>query len=326
MQLATLFWVFIGTAGGGSEGIYRFEFDAKTGRASDLQLAAKANEPGFLAIAPSGKFLYAVGDIKKPGEKKKGGVLAFAINRANGKLQLLNEQPCGGSGPCHIVVDKAGKTAFVANYSDGSAASFPIDSDGKLEPAASVMKHHGSSINKDRQAGPHAHSINLDPPFASVTPGDGPRHFAFHPKIPVAYVINEMGNTVTAFDYDAARGVLTKKQEVSTLPEGFKGESYTAEVVVHPSGKFLYGSNRRHDSIAVFSIASSGELTLIGIQPKGIKEPRNFAIDPTGHWLLVGNQNGHSVVFFRIKPDGNLEPTDQRIDVPTPICIRFLKK
>jgi 6-phosphogluconolactonase len=246
---------------------------------------------------------------------------------------------------------------LVANYGGGSVASLPIAADGRVGRAVSTIQHAGSSVNKQRQEGPHAHSINLDaanrfafaadlgldqvlvykfdtatgklagnnPAAANVTPGAGPRHFAFHPGGKFAYVINEIANTVTAFGYDASRGVLTPVQEISTLPKDFQGTSYTAEVVVHPTGKFVYGSNRGHDSIAIFSVdPQSGKLTAAGHQPTEGKTPRNFAIDPTGTWLFAENQDSGTIAVFRIDPQtGGLKPTGQKLSVPTPVCVRM---
>ena len=256
--------------------------------------------------------------------KKGGGVSALAIDPASGKLTLLNQQSSVGSGPCHLTVDRAGKNVLVANYGSGSVACLPIQADGTLSAASSFIQHEGKSADASRQEGPHAHSINLDqanrfalvadlgldqvrvyqfdaekgeltpndPPFATVAPGSGPRHLAFHPDGRFAYVISEMANTVTAFDYDAAKGTLTGIQTISTLPADFHGKSYTAEVQVHPSGKFVYGSNRGHDSIAIFAVdPATGKLTAAGHQSTLGKNPRNFALDPTGHYLLAENQD-----------------------------------
>jgi len=344
-----------------SKGIYLLDFNPRTGELTSQGVAGEAKSPSFLAIHPSQKYLYAVGEIDNFQDllgRKAGGVYAFSIDPTTGKLKLLNQRSSQGAGPCHIVLDKAGKNALVANYGNGIVAVLPIGSDGKLAEATCAIEHIGGSTNPARQKEPHAHSINLDaanhfafaadlgtdkvyvyrfdgakgkltpndPPAADIAPGSGPRHFAFHPSGKYAYVINELANTVVAFQYDAEKGVLNTIQTITTLPENFKGDSYTAEVVVHPSGKFLYGSNRRHDSIAAFSIdESTGKLTSVGIQGDKIKEPRNFAIDPTGKFLLVGNQNSDSVVVFRIdEASGKLEPTGKSIAVPTPVCLRMI--
>jgi 6-phosphogluconolactonase len=352
-------WVFVGTSTGGkSKGIYRFTFDPGTGAAGPVQLAAEAANPTFLSIHPNRQFLYAVNATPEFQGQKSGAVSAFALDRKTGALTLLNQQPSGGPGPCHLVVDAAGKNALVANYGGGSVAALPVQADGRLAPAASFIQHHGSSIDPKRQEGPHAHSINLDagnrfafaadlgldkvlvyrfdaakgtlashePPSASTTPGAGPRHFAFHPSGRFAYVINELNSTVTAFSYDAAAGVLHAIQAVTTLPANFSGENYPAEVQVHRHGRFLYGSNRGHDSIAVFHIhAESGRLTPEGHQSSGGKWPRNFGIDPSGAWMIVGNQNSDNVLVFRIDAErGTLSPTGQTFEAPAPICFKMV--
>ncbi len=368
---ATLVWsadapsgkqrVYFGTyTGKSSKGIYRSELDLATGKLSPPVLAGEVANPSFLAIAPNQKFLYAVGELNDVNGKKGGAVNAFAIDEATGDLKLLNQQSSVGGGPCHISVDRTGKTALVANYGGGSTAVLPIHADGKLGEASSFVQHKGHDPVKDKPLTPHAHSINVDagnrfafvadlgldqvlvykldpdkgaitpndPPAASVEKGSGPRHFAFHPTGKYAYVINESLLTVTAFTYNADKGVLTPQQTITTLPEGVtdrKGMS-TAEVQVHPSGKFLYGSNRGHNSIAIFSIDSTtGKLTVVGHQGQGIKTPRNFGIDPTGHYLLAANQSGDSVIVFRInQTTGQLEPTDSTVSVGAPVCVKFM--
>ncbi len=353
-------WVYVGTyTGAKSKGIYRGELDLATGKLTNVQVAAETPSPSFLAIHPGGRFLYAVGE---GGGKGGGTVSAFALERKSGKLTFLNHQSSVGSGPCHINVDKTGKNALVANYGGGSAAVLPIQDDGSLKEASSFQQHAGSSVDKSRQEAPHAHSINLDrdnrfafvadlgldkvlvyrfdagkgtitpndPAAAAVAPGAGPRHFAFHPSGKYAYVINEMDLTVTAFDYDPAKGILKNRQTITTLPAGVKDRKgmSTAEVVVHPSGKFLYGSNRGHHTIAIFSIdGKSGALKAVGHQGYKIKTPRNFAIEPTGRYLLVANQDGNSITVFGIDPrTGALTPVGEPVDVPMPVCIRFLPK
>ncbi len=344
---------YIGTyTGGESKGIYLASLDLESGKLREAKLAAETDNPSFLALSPSGKHLYAVN------ETGSGELSSFKIEPEDGKLTFLNQRPTKGGAPCHLVVDQTGKSVLVANYSGGSVASFPIVENGHLGPAKSFIQHQGASVNRRRQQAPHAHSINLDPANqrafvadlgldkvlvydfdagkgtlskkpvheAVVSPGSGPRHFAFHPSGKFAYVINELGNTVTAFTYDLESGELNTLQDISTLPKGFEGTSHTAEVVVSPNGKFLYGSNRGHDSIAVFKIDhDTGKLTWVEAEPTGGKTPRNFVVDPTGRYLLTENQNTHTIVSFEIdQASGALKPTGHRIDVPRPVCIRFL--
>jgi 6-phosphogluconolactonase len=351
--------VYIGTyTEGSSKGIYLLRLDPASGKVTPLGLAAEAKNPSFLAIHPNHRFLYAVGETNDFGGKNAGAVLAFAIEPGTGKLHALNEQTSGGGGPCYIVTDRAGKWALVANYGGGSVEVLPIQEDGKLGEPTAFVQHKGSGTNPQRQSGPHAHSINLDraerfafaadlgldqvliyrfdkskgtltpndPPFAAVKPESGPRHFAFHPSGRWAYVINEMACTVTAFRYNAERGALEEIQTISTLPDGVKEGYSTAEVQVHPSGKFLYGSNRGHNSIAVFTIDSaSGKLTPVEQKSTEGKTPRNFGIDPSGRFLLAANQDSDTVVVFRIDGmTGRLEPTGQIVSVPKPVCVKFL--
>ncbi len=353
------FAVFFGTyTGGESKGIYICHMDAATGALEPAGACGGVANPSFLALHPNGRFLYAVCETGSFGGKKSGSVAAFSVEPKTGGLTLLNQEAAEGTSPCHIVVDREGKNVLVASYSSGTAAVLPIREDGRVGAAACVVKHEGSGADKRRQEGPHAHSINLDaanrfafvadlgldrvmvykydagkgtlaandPPSAAVAPGSGPRHFAFHPKGRHAYVINEMRSTVTAFEYDGARGALKEVQTVSTLPEGFQGQSSTAEVQVTPDGRFLYGSNRGHDSLAIFSIdAETGRLTPAGHEPTQGKTPRNFGIDPTGTWLLAANQGSDSVVVFRIDPKtGKPGPTGTVLKVPKPVCVKFL--
>jgi 6-phosphogluconolactonase len=352
--------VYVGTyTDAKSKGIYACRLDLATGAMKPLGLAAETKNPSFLSVHPNRHFLYATIEVDELAGKKRGAVSAFTIQPETGKLTSLNEQTSGGGGPCYLVVDKTGKYVLVANYGGGSVAVLPVKEDGQLGEATAFVQHSGSSVNPERQEGPHAHSINLDaanrfavaadlgldkllvyrfdsangtltpndPPSASVKPGAGPRHFAFHPKGTSAYVINEMQSTVTAFSYDSGRGVLKELQTISTLPPSFKGENSTAEVQVHPSGKFLYGSNRGHDSIAVFAInPDKGTLTFVEHQSTRGKTPRNFGIDPTGKYLLAANQDSASVVAFRIDPQtGRLTPTGQSIEVPSPVCVKFVQ-
>lgn len=351
--------LYVGTyASGTSEGIYRLKLDRKTGELTKAGATSGVKNPSFLAIHPSGRYLYCVCEVDDFG-KNAGGVSAFEIDKS-GELKLLNQQSSEGAGPCHLVVDKTGKNVLAANYGGGSVCVLPIGNDGRLGKATAFVQHKGSSVDKRRQESPHAHSINLDaanrfafaadlgldkvlvyrfdarkgtltpndPPAANVKPGSGPRHFAFHPSGRSAYVINEMSCTVTAFDYDADKGVLTETQTITTLPRPLAPGDSTAEVQVHPSGKFLYGSNRGHNSIAIFSIdPDSGRLTTVGNQSTEGKTPRNFGIDPSGAFLLAENQDSASIVVFRIDPQtGKLTPTGHKLDVPMPVCVKFLAR
>jgi 6-phosphogluconolactonase len=344
----------------GAKGITVCDFDSKTGTISNPRLAAEMRNPSFLAIHPNKSVLYAVGETADMGGKREGAVAAFAINPENGLLQSINYVSSRGPGPCHLSIDPSAKTVMIANYGGGSVAAFPIKEGGKLGEAASFIQHKGSSANPNRQKEPHAHSINPDkrgqyafapdlgvdkifiytldadkavlepndPPSASVAPGSGPRHFTFHPNGKYAYVINELNFTITAFNYNADRGKLTEIQTISTLPPGTETKGGTAEVVVHPNGKFLYGSNRGHDSIAVFNVnPETGKLTFIAAQGQGVKWPRNFVLDPTGAWLLVGNEQGNSITVYSVDPEtGELHPTENRLETPKPSCLRFLVK
>jgi 6-phosphogluconolactonase len=350
--------VYIGTyTGSGSKGIYLLRLDLDKGTLTSLGVAAESSNPSFLAIHPNEQFLYTVNELDDFTGKKSGAVSVFKVQPRSGKLELLNQQPSEGSGPCHVTVDRAGKNVLVANYSGGSIAVFSIANDGGLGPATAFIQHQGSSVDPNRQEGPHAHSINVDaanrfavaadlgldklfvyrfdptrgrlvpndPPWTKVAPGAGPRHFAFHPNGHYAYVINEMQCTVTAFRYDPERGTLTELQTIPTLPRAVRKGDSTAEVQVHPSGKFLYGSNRGHNSISVFAIdPKTGKLTLVENQPTQGKTPRNFGIDPTGAYLLAANEDSDTVVLFRIDPaTGKLEATGQKVAVPKPVCVKF---
>jgi 6-phosphogluconolactonase len=350
-------YVYVGTyTNKGSKGIYVYQFDAASGKLESLGLAAETPNPTFLAIHPNRKFLYAANEVANFGGERTGSITAFRIE-PDGKLTQLNAVSSKGAGPCHVSVDHKGRAVLAANYGGGSVASLPIRKDGSLDEAVSAIQHSGSSVNESRQRGPHAHSINLspdnrfaiaadlgidklfvyrfdaatgaitpnDPPSAALKPGAGPRHFAFHPKLPVAYSINELDSTVTVFAWDAKKGVLTSKQSAGTLPAGFTGNNSTAEVVVHPSGRFLYGSNRGHDSVAVFAIAKDGTIQQVDVTPIGGRMPRNFAVDPTGQYLFAAGQASDRINLFRIDAKtGKLTSTGTSVEVGAPVCIRFV--
>ena len=350
-------WAYFGTyTGAKSKGIYVAEYDSTTGKVGLPKLAAELPNPTFLAVHPAGKFLYAVGEVGEFEGKKGGAIRGYTINPASGELKPINSQSTVGGGPCHVSIHPGGKVALVANYGGGSVASYSIAANGTLSEAKSFIQHTGSSVNPGRQKEPHAHSINAskdgrfavaadlgidkvnvykidsdkgtltpnEPAFVSLKPGSGPRHFAFHPDGRHAFVINELLSTLTLFRYDAKGGVLTEVQTVSTLPSEVKGNS-TAEVVVHPSGKFVYGSNRGHDSIAIFQFDASKEmLTSSGHVKTGGKTPRNFALDPQGNFLFACNQGSDSVFVFKVDgATGGLDDTGGRLMIGSPVCVRF---
>ena len=334
-----------------SQGIYAWRFEAASGKLTRLGLAAETSNPTFLAVHPNQRFLYAAN------EDKAGTISAFAIDPANGKLKLLNRVPSRGSGPCHVAVDPGGKWVFAANYNSGSVAVFPVREDGTLGEATGFVQHVGSSVNAQRQSGPHAHSANVspdgrwllvadlgldqilsyrvdavkgalsagDPAFTKIAAGSGPRHMAFGKDGRFAYAIDEMLATVTVFRYNSARGSLEELQTAPVTPEGYTGLKSGAEIAVHPSGKFLYGSNRGDSTIAVFRIdGEKGTLTAVERVSTQGKTPRNFAIDPSGAFLFAANQDSGNVVVFKIDPaTGRLTAAGNVLEVANPVCVVF---
>ncbi len=352
---------YVGTyteEGSTSKGIYAYRFDTATGEATPLGLAAETTNPSFVAPSPDGRYLYAVNEVQKYNGPNSGGVSAFSIDRATGKLTFINEVASRGADPCYIIVDKSGKHVLVANYTGGSVAVFPILAGGKLGEATAFVQHTGHGADPKRQEGPHAHSIDLspdnrfafvddlgldevltykfdaskgaltpnDPAFAKLDPGAGPRHFVLHPSGKFAYVVAEMQSTVTTLSVDWKTGSVQRLQTLSTLPKGFTGENDDAEVHVHPNGKFLYTSNRGHDSIVVYAIDPvKGTLTTIDDVPTQGKIPRSFEIDPTGKFLFAENEKSNNIVIFRIDDKtGRLSPTGQKLDVAEPVCVKFV--
>ncbi len=353
------YFVYVGTyTRGESEGIYAYRFDAAAGKLTSVGLVGEIPEPSFLAVHPNTDYLYAVSETENYDDEGSGSVSAFRIDKATGKLTLLNTVSSKGAWPCHLNLDASGKMLAVANYKSGVVASFPVNQDGSLGEAVTVNQNSGTNITEPEQ-GPLSHSVDFspdnrflissdagtdqvlifrahpesgsieanDPAFAKVKDGAGPRHFAFHPSGNYGYVINESGSTVTAFAYDAAAGRLTELQTLSTLPEDFTGRNSTAEILIHESGKFLYGSNRGHNSIAVFSVDSTdGSLTLVEHVSSGGERPRSFGIDPTGQYLFGANQGTNNIVIFRIdQQTGRLTPTGEEINVDSPVCVKYVK-
>ena len=349
MSVDLPFYVGTYTKKDGSKGIYQYQLNTETGAVQGGELAIEATNPTFLALHPNGKTLYAAN------ENNGGAVSAYSIE-ADGKLKLLSQESTKGGGACHVWVDGAGKNALAANYGGGSFAVLPIAKDGSVQPASAFVQAEGSSVNPQRQKQPHGHAIYTnsactyaygcdlgtdkvwiwrfdaekgtltagEPAFAKLAPGSGPRHLALHPA-GFAYVINELSNTMTAFKVLDGGAKLEEVQTITTLPEGFDGQSSTAEVFIHPNGKFLYGSNRGHDSIVVYSIdQATGRLSLVEHVSTQGKGPRYFGLDPEGRFLLAANQQTNNVIVFRVNAEtGKLTPTGNSFEIGAPVSIQF---
>lgn len=353
----TAAWVYVGSYTKEKEqGITLFQLDKTSGTLTAAGLAAESRSPSYLVMARDGRHAYAVNESGS-GSNREGAVTGYAVDRNSGKLTPINQQSSGGSGPCHLSLTPDGRHLLVANYGSGSVASLPVDDQGRLGEPVSRIQHTGSSVDPKRQKGPHAHFISADPAgrfalaadlgldkvlvykidaaggqlapadaaFAGVKPGSGPRHLAFSGNGRFVYVGGEMGNTVTAFRYDAETGRLVEIESQSTLPAGFSETSYIAAVKMHPNGRFLYISNRGHDSLAIFRVDdTTGKLTLVGHESTQGKFPRDFGISPDGSILLAANQNSDNLVVFRIDPEtGKLTPTGSTLTVESPACVVF---
>jgi len=340
-----------------SDGIYLVRMDPRSGKLRRVGAVNAGANPSFLAIHPNGRVLYAVNEVDKQNGRSTGGVSAFAIATNTGELTRRNEQPSEGAAPCYVSVDRSGRVALVANYNGGSIALLPIETDGSLAPASHVVHHTGSGPNAERQEAAHAHCIVADPSNrfvlaadlgadrvfvysldlegrslrhveggdAIMRPGAGPRHIAFHPTLPLVFVANELDSTVATLRFDAERGALSPLDARSTLPAGWTGTNFPADIHIAPSGRALYVSNRGHNSLAVFSVAeSTGALALEQVVSTEGDWPRNFTLDPTGRWLLVANQRSDSIVVFACdQKSGRLTPTRERIALPSPVCLKF---
>jgi 6-phosphogluconolactonase len=351
-----LLYVGTYTQGTGSEGIYLLRMNRRSGKLRRVGAVNAGANPSFLATHPNGRVLYAVNEVETHNGIATGGVSAFTIATGTGALTRVNEQISGGGAPCFVSVDRSGRVVLVANYMGGSVAVLPVEVDGSLAPATQVVKHTGAGPNAGRQEAPHAHCIVTDPSNryalavdlgtdrvyvyrldigakslrhveggdAVMRAGAGPRHIAFHPTLPLVYVANELDSTVATLRFDAERGALSSLDIRSTLPSGWTGTNYPADIHVAPSGRTLYVSNRGHNSIAVFSVAASGVPTLDQVVSTEGDWPRNFSLDPSDRWLLVANQRSNSIVVFgRDSASGRLTPTGERIELPSPVCLRF---
>lgn len=353
--------MFVGTytRTGASKGIYVFRMDDESGAMTQVHVEEGISNPSFLAIHPDQRHLYAVNEVSESSGVPGGALTAYEIDPASGKLRRINQQSTGGSGPCHVAIDATGKYAVVANYGGGSVCMLPLEADGSLRPSSHFIQHYGGTkINPRRQDKAHAHSANLSPDnrFAIINdlgldqlrvyemdlekgklifkeessvmtaPGAGPRHFDFHPNGRYGYAINELGCTVTAYNYDAGSGKLTEINSVSTLPEGYEGDNTTADVHVSPDGRFVYGSNRGHNTLAIFSIdESDGSVEFVGDQSTGGKTPRNFAIHPEGKFVYAANQDSDSIIQFEVSHGtGELTPVGREIRCPMPVCLKFM--
>jgi 6-phosphogluconolactonase len=352
-----LLYVGTYTEDGRKEGIFLLRMDPRTGALTRVGAVDAGPNPSFLALHPNGRTLYAVNETTEREGKPSGGVSAFAVARGgatDGSLTRINAVASEGGAPCYVSIDRTGRIALVANYMGGSVALFPIGADGALGAASHVERHKGFGPDRERQEAPHAHCIIPDPTGrwalaadlgidqvrvyrldrtaralrhasdARVKAGAGPRHLAFHTRLPILFVANELDSTVTAFRWDAARGTLVERQTISTLPDGWTGRDQVADIHLSPSGRTLYVSNRGQNGIAVFSVARDGTLAREQVASTEGDWPRNFSIDPTGRWLLVANQRSNSIVVLaRDRASGRLTTTAQRIEVPSPVCLRF---
>ena len=343
---------------GKGEGVYLYRMNPATGTLEFDSTTTGVVNPSYLAIHPTQRFLYAVNELKTYEDKPTGTVSAFAVDAKSGRLEFLNRQLTHGTDPCHVTVDGKGRHIFVANFMSGSVCVLPVQKDGSLAGASDFLQHLGSSVDPVRQKGPHAHSVTLDRAnrFAFVPdlgldklmvyrfdrtrgmlephavawiktkPGAGPRHVALHPGGRFAFLINELDSTLAALSFNARKGVFEELQVVPTLPAGFQGESTCADVQVAPSGQFVYASNRGHDSLVIYRIDQrTGKLAYVGHHSTQGRTPRQFEIDPAGRFLLVGNQDTDTIVPFHVdQQTGTLTPTGQVLQVPTPVCVKFL--
>ena len=346
--------VYVGTfTDDPQDGIYHFYLDTESGELTQVGQPTPTPQPFFLIVNAAGDRLYAT--TMNDDDQPEDTISAFAIDPASGELTFLNRQPSRGKLPCYLSLDRTGKYLLTGNYISGSVAVLPIEADGSLGPPTDFHQHQGSSVNPERQEGPHVHSIVLDPTeqwvyapdlgldkvmiyrfeastgrlkpadpaFVSSAAGAGPRHFAFHPNGKVAYLLNELDGSFNVYDFDAEMGGLRERQSISTLPEGYSGFNVSADVQILPSGDFLYGSNRGPDNIAIFRIdPANGRLTATGHASVQGEWPWNMAIDPTSTFLLATNRDSDKVVVLKIdRSTGQLTPTGYEAPVPKPVNV-----
>lgn len=348
--------IYVGTfAGRGSQGLYVFEFDRSTGRLTEIQTVSDREGPNFQALHPDGNYLYSVSGEAFSEDANYGTITAYHIDQETGMLTKINEQSVEGRGPAHVSIDPRGRFAYVSNYGAGNLSVFAINEDGSLTEAVDVVQHEGSSVNERRQGRPHVHSIMpsadglfiyasdlgidkimiyevdlttgkltpAEPPYVENTPGAGPRHFKIHPNGEFAYAAEELSYTVAAFRVDQSTGALTQIQRVSMVPDDFEGVNSAADIHISPDGRFLYASNRGHDSLVIFEIGeTTGGLSLVGHEPTRGGHPRNFMIDQQGEFVLVANRDDDNVVVFRRdETTGKLSYTGEQVHVPMAVCV-----
>lgn len=355
-------FVYIGTytTDSYSEGIYVYQFDLSTGSLTRIESMSGIDNPSFLRITTDGQFLYSVSEVAEVNGVQGGAVSGYAINKQTGALTYLNSQATHGAYPCHVSIDQTEQYVLVSNYMGGNIAMLPIQKDGSLGSVTDVVQHEGcSNVNTERQEGPHTHSVTVAPdnkfalaadlgkdmlisykidlekgkllPYKNgqieVGPGQGPRHMDFHPNGRFVFLLNELGNTINSYQYDTEKGTLILIDTISSLPNYFTGENISADIHVHPNGKFLYASNRGHDSIIICGVnKQKGTLEVLGFQSTMGSHPRNFSIDPTGNYLLVANKDSNNIVTFNINQDtGLLTVMYEIIEVPQPVCIHFFE-
>jgi 6-phosphogluconolactonase len=350
--------LYVGTyTNGKSEGIYRYRFNPASGELKPAGTTRQVVNPSYLTVSPNGRYLYAVNEVDEFAGKRSGALTAFAVEQT-GELRMLNQQPSLGGSPCYVEIDGRGNFVLAANYVGGNVSVLPIQPDGSLGAATDLKKYGGSSVNRDRQEGPHAHCIVLDSsnrfayscdlgtdrimifrfdnrkgklqpgeqPWFKAKPGAGPRHLTFHPTGQYVFVMNELDSTITAFGRNQANGSLTALRTLTTLPADFSGANTGADIHVSADGRFVYCSNRGHNSIAIFAIGRAGDITAVGHESTRGQTPRNFAIDPSGAYLLAANQKSDNVVVFRRdQRTGRLTATGHVVEVPTPVCLKFAK-